>query len=339
MVDGTAQIDEPTIDVITTPNTGESTTVAPENVLLSDPTGTDTNVVLPEPTEENTTNPLMSDTQTPAITGSPGMTVDCQQKLPCQWMSADTQFSVTITNADNIGQQQRLSIEYSLLTSHDTEISIASTEPAVDQMGVRYEPSALTLGEGVGGTAQGVFGGTTIRARIEFDRTSSANTLASWSIGLSDAGLVRQPKFTNIPVGSATMQHADCANTLPCLWVSPDGDVTITLLSASGFGSTNRLSTNFKVETTRNAVVAIDSGATAVGIDGLAYRGRTHAIGIETGAQKITATAIPGSQVAGTVFFFRTQEMSAVLQNLSLIIYEDQPVPRWNPNFMSVPVQ
>jgi len=110
-------------------------------------------------------------------------------------------------------------------------------------------------------------------------------------------------------------------------------------MSVTGFGSTFRLSANFKVETTSTKVVAVDNGSTAVGIDGLRYEGRTHAIGTDTGAEKITATAIPGSQVAATIFFFRTQRMSPSLQNLSLIVYEDSPVPRWNPSFLSVPVR
>ncbi len=319
-----------------TPTTGvPATPSAPDEPLLSDPAGLGTNI----PVSPGLPGFAESNPDQPAVTGAPGMTVNCQMSLPCRWISADTQFSVTVSNADNIGDQGRLSIEYSLLTSHDTQVSIASTEPATDDRGVRNEPASLVLGDGVGGRAQGVVAGTEIPARIEFERSSSATSLSNWTIGLSDAGLVREPSFTGIPVGSVTNQHADCANTLPCAWVSPTEDVTITLLSANGLGATNRLSANFKIETTRNASVALDAGATAVGTDGMQYNGRTHAIGTDTSAEKITATAIPGSQVAGTVHFFRTQSMSTALQNLSLVIYEDRPVPRWNPSFLSIPIQ
>jgi len=48
---------------------------------------------------------------------------------------------------------------------------------------------------------------------------------------------------------------------------------------------------------------------------------------------------VPGTQLTGSVFFFRTQDMSAALQQLSLIVYEDKPTPRWNPSFLAVPIQ
>jgi len=343
MVDGSSTLDGQANTPGETSQTGDASGV---NVVLFDPvttgaTGTTTGSGVPNENAPTTTaspqNPLMAD---PFVTtGTAGMTVNCNMTLPCRWVSADTGFSVTITSTDNIGAQGRLSIEYSILTAHDTQVLIASTDQAVDSAGSRYEPSALRLGEGIGGRAQGVLAGSEINAGIEFDRPSTADALSTWRISLSDSGLVRQPTFTNIPIGSATTQLADCANTLPCAWESPQGDVTITLLNVSGSGSTNLLTTSFKVETTRSATVAIDSGATAVGIDGMSYKGRTHSIGLETGAQKITANTIPGAHVAGTVFFFRTQAMSPSLQNLTLTVYEDRPVPRWNPSFLSVPVQ
>jgi len=284
-------------------------------------------------------DPLASDPQTPVTTGSPGLTVDCQKALPCSWVSADSQFTVTVGNADNIGERGRLSIEYEITTSHDTEILVATADPAIDDAGISYEPSAVSLGNGTGGSTRGVMAGATLPASIEFDSLSNAGTLTSWTIGLSDAGLLRQPEFTNIPVGPATTEHTDCQNMLPCVWESPDGEVTITLLSTNGSGASNRLSTSFKVETVKRTVVAVDRGATAVGVDGLTYLGRTHTVGVQNGSQKITSSTLPGAFVGGTVYFSRTQAMSPSLQHLSLIIYEDSPTPRWNPQFLSVPIQ
>ena len=297
--------------------------------LLSDP------VTVPELIPDDTVEEL----DTPSVIGTPGMSVDCQQTLPCRWLSDDTQFSVTVTNTDNIGAQGRLAIEYSVLTAHDTQVLIASTEPAVDSAGSVYNPSALRLGDVVGGSAQGVIAGNPVNAAIEFDNPSTAATIDSWSIGLSDSGLTRQPVFSGIPIGSATSQFSDCGNVLPCAWESPAKDVTITLLSVNGSGSTNALSTSFKVEATSSITVAVDEGATAVGTDGMNFRGRTHSLGIETGAEKLISNTVAGAQVAGTVFFFRTQSMSPALQLLSLVIYEDRPVPRWNPSFINVPIQ
>ena len=323
----------------TTGTTTVATTDATTGAPIDATTGTSTDVTTGATTATDTDAVFLSDPTVPTVIGTPGMSVDCDLTLPCRWVSDDAQFAVTVTNADNIGLQGRLSIEYSIVTAHDTQVLIASTEPALDANGLSYVPSALVLGEGIGGRAQGVTAGAEVAARIEFNSSSTASSLSLWTIALNDGGLIRQPSFSNIPVGSATTQHADCALTLPCAWVSPDANATITLLSVTGTGTTNRLSASFKVETTRNTVVAVDSGSTAVGTDGLPYRGRTHSLSLQTGSEKLTANSIPGAQVAGTVYFFVTQSMSAALQNLSLIIYEDQPVPRWNPSFLSVPVQ
>ncbi|MFK8083246.1 MAG: hypothetical protein AB8B97_23450 [Granulosicoccus sp.] len=339
MVDGTLLPDSQAS--VSSPD-DENTVLIPVlsgNELLSDSIDSNLPIENIDPTDTAIADPATDIPETSITTGNPGSLVDCQQTLPCRWISADSQFFVTVTNADNIGAQGRLAIEYSVMTSHDSEISIASAEAAMDDTGIRYEPSALMLGEGIGGRIQGVLGGSTILARIEFDRASNSSMLTNWTIGLSDAGLVRQPQFTGLPIGPATNQHADCANTLPCAWVSPTGDVTITLNSVTGFGSTNRLSVNFKIETTRNAMVAVDIGSTAVGTDGLRFTGRTHAIGVETGATKITTNSVAGAHVAGSVFFSRTQAMSPALQHLALVVYEEQPVPRWNPTFLSIPIQ
>jgi len=318
-----------------TPGITETESSIEDDSLLADST-TPTTPTTPTTIVPDTTS---GTTKEPAVTGTPGSNVDCQMLLPCRWLSADTQFSVTVTNADNIGEQGRLGIEYTVLTSHDTEVNIAGTDPATDEFGVNFSPAALRLGEVTGAQRQGVSAGSAIHAFIEFDKAATASSLNSWSIALSDAGLIRQPAFNSIPVGTITKQHADCAYSLPCAWASPSNDVTITLLSASSLGSSNRLTANFRVETTRNTVVAVDTGSTATGTDGMNYEGRTHAIGVDTGAQKLTDTVVPGTQLTGSVFFFRTQDMSAALQQLSLIVYEDKPTPRWNPSFLAVPIQ
>ena len=331
-----------TTDIVTGTQTATGTTTGTTTGIIAETvTGTTTGPVIAAPAIAPPTTDLLAQTDpaSPMAIGTPGMNVNCELTVPCRWISGDTHFAVTVSNADNIGNQDRLSIEYSVLTSHDTEVLISGTEPAVDANGQTFEPTALQLGAGIGRVAQGVMAGQDLTARIEFDQSSSANNLSLWTIGLSDSGLIRQPSFSNLPIGSATTQFAECANTLPCAWISPDGNTKITLLSVTGTGASNRLATSFKVETTTDKVVAVDSGATAVGTDGLMYRGRTHSLGTATGGEKLIGNAPAGGQIAGTIFFFITQSMSATLQNLSLIIYEDNPVPRWNPNFLSVPVQ
>ena len=333
-----AAVDESTQDTIESsnesiPDTSSETAVTETtpgvDELLADP------VVIPD---------AIVDTPIEFATiGAPGANVNCELALPCRWLSDDSQFFVTVTSADNIGALGELVIEYSVSSLHDTEVSISSTEAAIDSAGGEYEISAFRLGEAEGeaegADAQALLAGESMSASIQFDSASSADSIDYWSIGLSDSGLERQPVFSGIPIGSATTLAADCANTLPCVWQSPAGDVTITLQAVSGAGTINQLSASFELEATRDLTVAVDAGATATGTDGMSYRGRTHTFGSETGSAKLTDNAIAGSQIVGTVFFFRTQSMSEALQTLSLIVYEDSPVPRWNPEFFNVPVQ
>ena len=128
-------------------------------------------------------------TITPVITGTPGMTVNCQQMLPCQWISDDSQFTVTVTNADNIGSQSRFVVNYAIQTSHDTSVYIASAEPTEDSDGVQFEPITLTLADGIGGTPRNIIAGDTLEASIQYSQFSGADSLANWTIGLSDSGI------------------------------------------------------------------------------------------------------------------------------------------------------
>lgn len=293
-------------------------------------------------TLSNNTNSAESSiplTEESVTVGAPGETVNCVQTLPCRWVSADNQFEVTITSSDNIGVQDRLTIEYSIQTSHDTEIFISNAEAAVDGNGASFEPSALLLGESNGRAIVSVTAGTVTQARIEFDASSDASTLTNWTIGFSDAGLIRQPSFTGIPVSDATSLQIDCDGSLPCVWISPDKKATVTLLSVHNSGSTNQLTANFKIETAQDTTVAVNNGTFAIDTEGLSYMGRTHGFGLENSGEEVTATAFAGAFVAGNVFFFRTQSAPTMLQLLSLVAYEDKPVPRWNPEFLSVPVQ
>lgn len=341
----TTTTQDPITTIVTPPTTtvGDVATATPGTPISSDPLTPTTGDPL---TPGDTITPIDANapsTIVPVIpettTGIAGMTVDCQQSLPCEWISADSGFSVTATNVDNNGRLNRLRVDYAIVTAHDTEISVTGTNPAIDANGVSFTTASLSLGTGPGGVTQGLIAGSQLPGSVEFNTASSSSSLNSWSIALSDSGLTRTPTFINLPVGPLTNQIADCENILPCVWIPPNAEVTINLLAVSGTGSSNLLTANFSVVTTRNATVAVDSGATAIGVDGASFRGRTHTVGQQTGSDKLTVDTIAGAQVVATVLFFRTQSISPALQNLSLVTYEDSPVPRWNPMFTNVPVQ
>ncbi len=338
-----------TTPVVTTPavTTPVVTTPAVTTPVVTTPAVTTpvvTSPVITDPADISTTpltpvgTPLL-DPETNTTVGVPGVEVDCEQTLPCSWLSDDLQFSLSVTNADNIATLSRLSINYSILTAHDTQVFVSRAENAQDANGTLFRAADQSLGGGNGGTPQGVVAGSSIQGTLNFDAGSTSDSISQWSIAILDGGLLRVAKFANLPVGTVTSAKADCQNTLPCTWTTPSNDVAITLLSVGGISIGSRLTANFSVETTVNTGVAVDAGSTAFGSEGTVFEGRTHTIVSETNFEKVTATAIAGLSLFGSVNFFRTESVPTSLQQISLIIYPDQPVPRWNPQFLNVPVQ
>ena len=314
-----------------------TTQIPPANVVGTDDVTADG---APGTTPPATTSGLqLQDPGSDVTSGSPGLDVDCQQTLPCRWISEDSQFSLTVTNADNIATRSRLSISYTISTAHDTDLIVSRAENATDADGSVFKPTDQSLGGGNGGTPQGLVAGSDIDGTMNFDKGTSSDSLSSWSIAILDGGLIRSPQFTALPVGTVTSAQADCQNTLPCIWTTPQSDVAITLQSVGGVSIGNRLSVNFSVETATAMSVAVDAGAVATGSDGTAFEGRTHALGIDSDYQKVTDSVTAGIPLYGSVNFFRTESTPPSLQSLALVLYQDTPVPRWNPQFINVPIQ
>lgn len=292
-----------------------------------------------EPVENTAGTAQLEDPSNETVEGEPGVGVDCENTLPCRWISDDSQFFVTVTNADNFGAQDRLQLNYSLTAVHDTRVSVAGGGQALDDSGISFQPGTQTLGTRPSGVIQTLLAGATLDGAIVFSQGSESTSLSEWSITVLDGGVARQPSFTNIPVGTLTTDYADCALVLPCVWLTPQGDVSITLTSAGGYTINNRLSTTFTVQSATTIDVALDDGAVAVSSDGTEFNGRTHSLGIRQGAGKITAEAYAGLALTGGIDYFRNSAVPTALNEVSLILYQNSPVPRWNPKFVNVPVQ
>ena len=290
-----------------------------------------------------TTEPIPQANLTPldtnTVVGEAGAIVDCQQQLPCRWVSDDSQFSITATNADNIGERSNLSVNYQVDTLHDTSVQLSGSSEAIGANGTHYSLTRQALGNGNGIAAHGLEAGASLTGSLTYDRTATSASLFRWSVTVLDNGFARTAVFQNIPVGPVTSPSADCSWVLPCSWISPDGDVTITLMSAGGFAGAGRLTTNFTIDTTRGLSIVLDAGATAMSRSGTRFEGRTHSLGTDSGYQALTQSTIAGAAVAGSVSFHRTDTQPSQLLELALVLYEDTPVPRWNPVFLHLPVQ
>ncbi len=246
---------------------------------------------------------------------------------------------MTVTNADNFGSRDRLQLNYTLETSHDTQVSVADAGQALDDTDVEFQPVEQTLGSDVSGNAQDLLAGSTVDGVVVFDEATESTTLSEWSITLVDGGVDRLPSFTNIPVGTMTSAYADCELVLPCVWLTPQGDVSITLTAAGGYTTNSRLSTTFVVQSATTINVALDAGAFAIDPEGTEFTGRTYRLGTSVGGGKITAEAVAENDLTGIVEYYRTTATPTVLDEVTLVLYQDSPVPRWNPKFVNVPAQ
>lgn len=328
----------PVTSQMSTSGTTTGTTLPITNQTTAPPT-TDAQPVLLADGTITTATSLLAPTEEGTVTGLPGEDINCNNTVPCRWLSADSQFALTVSNADNIASQDRLSVNFNVTTIHDTSISIGSFDDAVDSGSMRNKALDFTLNGSNSSAPVVITAGTKVLGTVNYTESASTSLLSNFSLTILDNGTVRKATFFNLPIGSITTDFADCNLALPCNWVSPDGEIAISLLSAGGYASNGRLTANFKVISTRDMDVAVDSGASAISSDGTRFTSRTHTLGSQNGFEQIIDESIANIGISGSVDFFRTDTIPVSLVSLSLVIYEDAPSPRWNPRFVSVPVQ
>jgi len=276
---------------------------------------------------------------TPAVIGEPGDIVDCSYQLPCRWIAANEDFTLTVGNVGNTGTLDRLSVQYTVSTSYDTELLLGNGSTALAPGGAAFNLIQQSLGDGNGITAQAVLAGVNVKGFATYDRTSASNKLAGWTLTIIDNGLPRTVGLINLPIDMPDTLAVNCAGVLPCQWESSLEDATITLIAVGGYTANGRLNVNFNLQATRDMDVVLGAGASAIGALGEQFEGRTHGLGAETGFADVTASISGGAILPGNVSFFRTAQPPTTLNSLDLVIYEDAPIPRWNPQFVNLPTQ
>ena len=276
---------------------------------------------------------------TPAVTGEAGEIVDCELKLPCRWVATDEDFNLTVGNVGNTGTLGRLSILFTLSASHDSEMMLGNGSSALAPGGAEFNLIQQALGDSNGITAQSVLAGEIVTGSATYDRESESGTLAGWTLTVIDNGLPRTVGFINLPIDMPDTLVVNCAGVLPCQWQSSLKDATLTLVAVGGYTANGRLNVNFNLETTRDMDVILGAGASAIGSLGEKFDGRTHGLGAETGFADVMASTASGVILPGNISFFRTSQAPSALNSLNLVLYEDAPIPRWNPQFINLPTQ
>ena len=275
----------------------------------------------------------------PAVIGEPGAVVDCNLLLPCRWLGIDEDFTLTVGDVANTGSLGRLSIQYTVNASHDSELLLGNGSIALAPGGKNFNLIQQSLGTGNGIKPQAVLAGENTNGSATYDREATSATLAGWTLTIIDNGLPRTIGFINLPIGTPNTLAVNCADVLPCQWESSREDVTITLVAVGGYTANGRLNVNFNVVTERDMDIVLDAGATAIGVSEEQFDGRTHGLGTQNGFAQVTVNTASGIMLPGNVSFFRTSQPPAALKSLNLVIYEDAPTPRWNPQFINLPTQ
>ena len=271
--------------------------------------------------------------------GNPGENVDCENLLPCRWLSTESAFAVTIGSVDNVGSLQQLTVSYVINTLHDTNLLMGNGSDASGASGGLYKLTKISLGSGNGNSPQAVLAGASIHGEFTYDKPATDTSLMSWSITIIDNGLARTALFKNLPIGPDEQLAIDCRSSLPCIWTSAREDITVSLLSAGGFSSNGRLNVNFHAITTREMSIVIDVGSLATGNNGTQFEARTHSLGEEMGFAAISKPVLAGVSVPGNISFFRSPKTPSGLRSLDIVLYEDAPTARWNPMFENLPIQ
>ena len=281
----------------------------------------------------------LQDSTTTLVVGNPGSSVDCKNTVPCRWVSIDSQFTLTISNADNTATRSRLAIDYTIATVHDSTLLVSHADEIVPADGASLRATDVLWQAVQSSAAQTVLSGTSVEGALHFDNGFGGDSIQSWSLAVLDGGLLRTPSFNNLPVGPLRTSAADCQIALPCQWSSPENDVTITLQALGETTKDGTLGLDFIIQARADMTVVLDAGASAVGTGNVQLAGRVHALGARTDHAKLTAQTIAEIPINGSIEFYRVVSLPRQLQELSLVIYQDKPVPRWNPQFINVPVQ
>ena len=266
--------------------------------------------------------------------------VDCAQELPCSWVNDSGSLTVTALRADNAGSPKALEVSFRVDVLHDTDVLLGNSLNALDADGERYRPARQRFGDGNGGKPISLLAGDATNGTLSYDKPTDSASLGFVNVGLIDNGRAYSASFKGLPVGSAISEPADCAQALPCVWTSADGNTSVTLVSAGGYAVSNSLGVNFTIDSAIEDDVILDAGSLAVGSDGLPIRALNHRFG--AGAQSIKAVeqhVFAGVPVAGSINFYRTANQPGSLARLDIALSRDSLEPRWNPRFTAIPLQ
>lgn len=271
------------------------------------------------------------------IEGRAGAVVDCEGLLPCRWLSGDGGLMVTATRVENSGATGGLEVDYRVEATRSASVSLGGSSSATDIGGAVLIPISRELDDTRGETPIDIAVSRGINGSVGYDE-AAALSLSRWSVSLMDSGFARNAVFLDLPVGRADSAPGECEFILPCTWTSADGLASVTLTVAGGIVAESRLSVGLEIETATNLILALD-GTDAIGSDGTRFQSRSMTLGNDSHYQLVTGESIEGVSMGAHVDFLRVATQPQSLRQLTLDLYRDEPVPRWDIRFEDVPLR
>jgi len=289
-------------------------------------------------------NPDVVDTPTDS---SVAAVVNCENMVPCTWNAADGGFSIEFTNFDQntVSNAQNLVSYFSVDTTRDTAIEVRRQGSALYEDGEAFTFNSSQ----VGGTSFGphdFIAGFRVNGELTFDQEPRAGrtTLSRYSMQVQERGNDAQDVvLLNVPVGRAVSQDEDCANVLPCTWVSGDGEISVTITEFFENTQFSNL-TEYRLEITatrdmfverdinnRNTLIADTNQA-------LSYNGN-FSFNVDAAIRgNNTHDALAGVTFNADGQFNFLDAGANSLQRFQMSLFESPSLPRFDPVFLNVPV-
>ena len=271
---------------------------------------------------------------------------DCSHQLPCEASNVDSAVTVVVENVYRHPETRRLAIAMSVTANRDTALRWDNDITSTDGVGNNYngtdrefsgffqldrENDMVTL-----------LAGTTLVLVQHFREMPSESTVSivRFDTGYIEAGVRTSLQFSNMPLDPVLGDIVDCADQVPCSWLSNDQSFSVNVLKASGLWQTGRLRIDFEVRPSVAMGINLFSSDPVVGNDGSLFTPRTHSLGSTSDFQEVTVQLVAeGVQVGHQDFLKNADRLATSLVQVKLGMTRVDVPGAGSPVFRNLPLE
>lgn len=270
--------------------------------------------------------------------------IDCENKLPCVWLSADAGLIVTVESIGTGNAASNLEIRYSLQTTRDTKIRWLPSVLLIDESSRQYTLLSTEVGSEVltsNNTARNLFAGARLGVNQSFRESPDHSTqlLSRYAVSFVEAELRHQVEFTNLPIDGENGEEIDCLFKRPCRWISPNEEFGVTIILADSPLTTGRLTLHYQIEAFEDITLLVETDSTAIDNLGVIYTPKTHTVDSQSDYLDFEVPVFADTVTSADLTFFRAKDTAATsLKKLSLSILQDNTEFVGSPLFINIPL-